>query len=40
MKLSKRILKLAEKLDAEQTKGKDLNRKQRRLLAAAEKKLG
>jgi hypothetical protein len=39
MKLSKRVIRKAVALDEAQDKGVDLNRKQRRLLEAAAKKI-
>jgi hypothetical protein len=39
MKLTQKILKIANKLENKKEQGQPLNRKERRLLEAAEKKL-
>jgi hypothetical protein len=39
VKLSKRIVKQAERLDEKQTKGLPLNRKERRILGAVTRKV-
>jgi hypothetical protein len=39
MKVNAHTMKMAEKLDDQRTAGKSLNRKERRFLAAIEKKL-